>query len=467
MVARLRDSLNTIRQKNEELAALNTSLEERVERRTRQLEQKNFELTDEISRREQLEREIRRASEEATTQADNKARFMAMLSHELRTPLQSVLGVSALLSRQLPEKTDEFRLLDASAKSVLTLIDGVLSYAKLEAGKVTPVRSGFKVADVIDEAVRLATAPNESSGLGPKVTVHIANDVPARIRTDAGILRQLIVNLVANARRYAGDEAKIKISVKREPLPQKDDIPHNDFFLSVSVADNGPGIPEHARGRLFKPFEQVGQGSADPSRGSGLGLAICTLLTKALDGDIWLNESDSKGAEIVFRIGAEVDRTNEAILIPSIPDKKASVDASVAHAGQSLNILLVEDHAINLRLVSEMLLVLGHRVTGVPTGEEALDVFKASLGGEAERFDTVITDINLPGISGFDVARGIRTLCTAGGARVPVLAALTASADAGDAELARDAGIQVRLTKPATFASLEAALAETSLAIAA
>jgi signal transduction histidine kinase/ActR/RegA family two-component response regulator len=465
LVRRLRESLGLIRQKNEELAALNVSLEERVERRTRQLEQKNNELTEEIDRREQLEVELRSVSEAATKQADDKARFMAMLSHELRTPLQSVLAVSGLLSRRLPQGSDDLQVLDAAAKSVLTLIDGVLSYAKLEAGKVTPLRSRFCVRDVVEEALRLERIAHVQPAQTSPASLSIAPDVPAWVWSDAGILRQLIVNLVANARRHAGRNAEIDVSVEVE----KEQVPigstSDSFFLRISVADDGPGIPEDARGRLFRPFEQVGRGTADPSRGSGLGLAICSLLVRALDGNIQLDEAHERGAKIVFRILAQSVKHDISGGVPLAVDVDASVvapsagDAVSKAQVPSLSILLVEDHPINRRLVSEMLCALGHRVVDVASGEDAVARFGEIMSDQTAPFDVVITDLNLPGISGFDVVQRIQSACAERMCKLPRLIALTASTEQSDADLCKEAGIHVRLTKPTALADLDAALA--------
>ncbi|MGL5002519.1 MAG: ATP-binding protein, partial [Casimicrobium sp.] len=294
MFRRLRDSLSTIRKQNEDLAALNTTLEERVERRTRQLENKNFELTAEVSRREQLENELREASEAATKQADDKVRFMAMLSHELRTPLQAVIGTSEILSHTLPTGSDASATLRAASKSVLALVDGVLSYAKLEAGKVEPVLLNFPLRVAIDEAVRVScTANNVPREL---VMVSIAPTLSEWIHTDVGIFRQLLINLVTNAMKHAPGK-RIVIRAAREG---ESGLP--EFGLNISVIDEGAGIPSEARHRLFQPFQQIGRGSADPSRGSGLGLAICALLVKSLDGNIGVVDSPRAGTEIAFSI---------------------------------------------------------------------------------------------------------------------------------------------------------------------
>ena len=154
IVARLTQCLETIRTQKDQFALLNATLEERVEQRTTQLGTQNLTLTEEILRRERLERELRHTSQAAQKAAQDKARFLAILSHELRTPLQAVVGASHLLSaRGRPgERADEIETLDAASKSLLTLIDGVLSYSRLESGVVTPTLHSFVLADCVEEA---------------------------------------------------------------------------------------------------------------------------------------------------------------------------------------------------------------------------------------------------------------------------------------------------------------------------
>jgi signal transduction histidine kinase/CheY-like chemotaxis protein len=462
MFARLRDSLTTIRRQNEDLAALNATLEERVERRTRQLESKNFELTAEVARREQLEVDLRAATDATVKQADDKARFMAMLSHELRTPLQAVVSASELLAKKSQSYADEAGILDAASKSILTLVDGVLSYSKLEAGKVTPQRSSFNVRDLVNEAIGLARAAQPA--YRPNVTVSI-DDLPARIRTDAGMLRQVLVNLVGNAIKHAKD-GRIDVRLSRgssraEWAQQSPDA----FQLRVSVADDGPGIPENARHLLFQPFQQIGRGAADPSQGSGLGLAICALLVRALDGDIRHAARVQPGTEIEFDIRVE-DAHATDVAHSNLEAISMQVAKPVAPP-RSHSVLLVDDHRVNLRLVSELLNVLGHRTTLADSGEAAIAAVREQIDAnlrastepnERAMFDAIFMDLNLPGISGIDAVSAIRVLCRERSIPAPIFIALTASTSEEDLQRCAAVGMNLRVTKPATVASLQSVL---------
>jgi signal transduction histidine kinase/DNA-binding response OmpR family regulator len=457
MFGRLRESLLTIRRQNEDLGALNATLEERVESRTRQLESKNFELTAEIARREQLELDVRAAAEAAVKQADDKARFMAMLSHELRTPLQAVIGASEMIAQSSPARSTETGVLTAASKSILALVDGVLSYAKLEAGKVEPQRSTFDLRRVTDEARDVALA---SAAVKAK-TIQIVVDecVPIRVITDAGVYRQILINLLANAMRHA-PSAHIVVAVNSKPVNTAINADDAAIALHVSVTDNGAGIPVEHRHKLFQPFQQVGRGSADPSRGSGLGLSICALLARALGGEISLNAAHEGGTSIQFWILAVNDThdIDTAQPSPTIIDERVPVSQTAA-----LRVLLVDDHIVNLRLVSEMLRVLGHVVVQAQSGEAAVEAMCEALDASEQTkpsspFDVVLMDLNLPGISGFDTVVALRALCLDRDVDAPAFVALTASTEASDQIRAAEVGMPQRVTKPATLASLRAAL---------
>jgi signal transduction histidine kinase/DNA-binding response OmpR family regulator len=462
MFGRLRDSLMTIRTQNEDLAALNASLEERVERRTRQLESKNSELTDEMRRREQLENELRAASDAALRQADDKVRFMAMLSHELRTPLQAVIGASEMIAHGSAKRDVEAGILTAASKSILTLVDGVLSYARLEAGKVDPVYSTFDVRAVTREACDVALASDNARR--PMLEIDVDATVPDRLRSDAGVYRQILVNLVANAMKHAPG-ARIVVAVSVAPLAEGLTADSDVVALRVSVSDEGAGIPIEQRHLLFQPFQQLGQGAADPSRGSGLGLAICALLVRALGGEVSLDTKREVGTSIQFWIRASRSTSELSTAASAAPDRVAPLDAR----DTPLRILLVDDHEVNLRLVTEMLRVLGHSVTQAKSGEAALALTREAIDAIAMNdskdgaarlpaFDVVLMDLNLPGMSGFEAVAAIRSLCDVRGIEAPRFIALTASTEESDRVQAASLGMPTRVTKPATLSSLKVAL---------
>ncbi len=442
MVGRLTQSLETIRTQNDQFALLNATLEERVERRTTQLGEQNLTLTEEILRRERLERELRNTSLAAQKAAEDKARFLAILSHELRTPLQAVVGASHLLSaRGKPgERADEIETLDAASKSLLTLIDGVLSYSRLEAGVVTPTLNSFALALCIDEALRVSRAAFPRPDVA--LVVNIGQTVPKLIHTDQGMLRQVLINLIGNALKFT-TMGEVCVHV----IADEAERAGNPLLLRFMVTDTGTGIDLNTQQRLFQPFQQGEAPAGQPPVGSGLGLVICSLLVRALGGEIDMTSEPGKGTRMSFSILAQT-QPNVAAISPETARSRGECESA---AMPPLRVMVVEDNDVNRELLGIMLGQLGHNVVAVADGEAAVSLC------ETQQFDAVLMDLNLPRMGGIEATRRI---LQAQGTRTPspVVIALTASVSDADRALCDAAGMRGFLTKPATVFGLDVAL---------
>ncbi len=439
MVGRLTQSLETIRTQNDQFALLNATLEERVDRRTTQLAEQNLTLTEEILRRERLERELRNTSLAAQKAAEDKARFLAILSHELRTPLQAVVGASQLLSArgQAGERADEIETLDAASKSLLTLIDGVLSYSRLEAGVVTPTLNSFVLTVCVDEALRVSRSALPRPDVA--VVVDIDDTVPTVIHTDQGMLRQVLINLVSNALKFT-QHGEVRVRVSADQAARVGD----PLLLRFTVTDTGSGIDLPTQQRLFQPFQQGSTVAGQPAVGSGLGLVICSLLVRALGGSIDMTSAPGKGTRLSFSILAQTQSATHDITA-------AMPIAATPKAMRSLQVLVVEDNDVNRELLGIMLEQLGHRVSAVADGEAAIDACMA------QAFDAVLMDLNLPRIGGIEATRRILSDASIEYKR-PAIIALTASVSDADRALCAATGMHGFLTKPATVFSLDVAL---------
>ena len=449
MVDRLRESLDTIRTQNDKFAVLNTTLEDRVELRTVQLAEQNVTLTEEIVRRQRLERDLRTTSQAAQKATEDKARFLAILSHELRTPLQAVVGASHLLAagEMGHTRTDAVETLDAASKSLLTLIDGVLSYSRLEAGVVTPVLHSFALRKCVDDAVRVARAAQNKSAIS--LSVQIDRDVPPMLHTDEGMLRQVLINLLVNALKFTV-EGEIRVDVHVHGAARDGDPLRLDF----KVTDTGPGVDLPTQYRLFQPFEQGRSPDGQEGVGSGLGLVICALLVSALGGDIEMHSELGKGTCMSFSILAQTAQDEVAetsLLADGVTLATAAQNPSLR---PPLRVLVVEDNDVNRELLSIMLSQLGHTVVAVADGEAAIE---AAAAGAASQFDVVLMDLNLPRIGGIEATRRILQ-GYAGHGDPPLIIALTASVGDADRALCAAAGMSGFLTKPATVFSLDTAL---------
>ena len=445
MVQRLQQSLATIRRQNDKFAALNATLEERVVTRTTQLAEQNVTLTEEILRRERLERELRQTSKAAQKAAEDKARFLAILSHELRTPLQAVVGTTQLLSHASNPivSTAQVETLDAASKSLLTLIDGVLSYSRLEAGVVTPVLRSFELRACIDEATRVAAAAQVRPNVS--LVVQIDETVPHVIHTDQGMLRQVLINLLGNALKFT-HSGEVRIRVGADSATQ----PGNPVLLRFAITDTGPGIDIDTQQRLFQPFQQGAASDENQAVGSGLGLVICSMLVRALDGEIHMQSKLGQGTSMTFSILAQTLGTG--LVVDSVASStNTSLTSRVPIATRSLRVMVVEDNDINRELLQIMLEQLGHSVVPVGDGEAAIEAVAN------QPLDVVLMDLNLPRIGGVEATRQILQNCR-DEKTAPVIVALTASVSEEDRALCAAAGMRGFLTKPATVFSLDMAL---------
>lgn len=447
MVGRLTQSLETIRTQNDQFVLLNATLEERVERRTTQLAEQNLTLTEEILRRERLERELRHTSQAAQKAAEDKARFLAILSHELRTPLQAVVGASQLLSTRghAGERADEIETLDAASKSLLTLIDGVLSYSRLEAGVVTPTLQSFALRVCLDEALRVSRAAQPRPDVA--LDVEMDSDVPPVVHTDQGMLRQILINLIGNALKFTSVGA-VRVHVSAKHAARSGDLTQ----LSFAVTDTGIGIDLNTQQRLFQPFQQGAADGGQPAVGSGLGLVICSLLVRALGGEIEMSSEPGKGTRMTFSILAQAsamlsDHPSGQGVVPDVSEVSAPATT------RTLRVMVVEDNDVNRELLGIMLEQLGHEVFAVADGEAAISACAE------QAFDVVLMDLNLPRIGGIEATRRIlQGYEGRGDDDRPAIIALTASVSDADRTLCAAAGMHGFLTKPATVFSLDMAL---------
>ena len=445
MVQRLKQSLATIRRQNEKFALLNTTLEERVVTRTTQLAEQNVTLTEEILRRERLERELRQTSKAAQKAAEDKARFLAILSHELRTPLQAVVGTTQLLSLEPSPTASKAQVatLVAASKSLLTLIDSVLSYSRLESGVVTPVLRNFELRACIDEAARVATAAQARPNVN--LIVDIDAGVPKMVHTDPGMLRQVLINLLGNAFKFT-HAGEVRIGV----VADSGDRFGDPVLLRFTITDTGPGIDVDTQRRLFQPFQQGVQSVEQQAVGSGLGLVICSMLVRALDGDIDMRSKVGEGTSMSFSVLAQTPAS--AVVATSTPDSDSNPLLSREQtAMRSLSVMVVEDNDVNRELLQIMLEQLGHRVVPVGDGEAAV------VAADTQSLDVILMDLNLPKIGGVEATRRILQNC-ANQRAAPVVVALTASVSDEDRALCAAAGMRGFLTKPATVFSLDMAL---------
>lgn len=373
-----------------------------------------------------------RATAERT--ARMKDEFLASMSHEIRTPLNGVIGVLSLLAdKDLPDAArHELAVARRSADDLLVLVNDVLDFAKIEAGEVSVVQGDVRVADVI-EGVRQLYAPFAAEQ-GNQLRGCSDVDVPEWVRIDQTRVRQVLVNLVSNALKFT-EHGTVDIVARREPGGSDD-----SFELRFEVSDTGVGIPADVQSRLFTRFSQGDPLAARKYPGTGLGLAITKRLAELMGGRVGLRSAPGEGSTFWFTVRASVGTPAEAVV---------PMD-SLGTAGP-LRVLVAEDNEVNRYLINAILDRLGHHVTSVVNGREAVEA------AQQQMFDVVLMDVQMPVANGIDATHAIRAL-PGPASRVPILA-VTANVLPEQQEVYRREGFSGWIPKPLTLESVERALA--------
>ncbi len=400
-------------------------------------------LYTDITARKQVENALRMARAAAEEATAAKSRFTAIVSHEIRTPLNALLNSLQLLAdgTLVPSQRALLDLARQSGEALLSLINDILDMSRLEAGQLSLRRSVFALRPLLNGTIEMLRPLAARRG----ITLRLALDdtAPHLVFADPVRLRQVLLNLLSNAAKYAAPGEALLIGETRE----SDRGP----TLRLAVRDQGPAIPEAERARLFQPFSQLDQSGVEVQPGSGLGLAICRLLASLMGGTVGCDTVELAAMGQPQRGGNEFWMT--VPLAPLPPDAAAPSErpqTSIPLLPRT-RILLVEDVIASRVVVARMLRRVGHLVDTAGTGEEAIMAVKR------RPYDVVLMDVHMPGMSGIDAARQIRILEGAAGA-VPIIA-LTATLASEDTIQCRAAGMNAVLGKPATLVEMLAMMA--------
>ena len=365
-------------------------------------------------------RELTRAHDEARRDADLKGAFLANMSHEIRTPLNGVIGMAELLmDTDLDEWQRTYAELTRDAgRSLLALLNGVLDFAKLEAGRMEVEAVRFELEPTLHGALRPLELAARDKGL--EFQLEIDEALPAALIGDALRIGQVLTNLVANAVKFT-ERGEVCVAV--EVVRPLDD----ELLVRFEVRDTGIGVSDAAMARLFQPFSQADASTTRRYGGTGLGLAICRQLVELMGGSLQARSQPGQGTRFWFVLGLGV---------LGAPERSAPL-LTLGVGQLAPRVLLAEDNPVNQLVLVRLCERIGCVVQTVADGAAAVE---AAMD---DRYDLILMDCHMPVVDGFAAAGQLRRQ----GITTPIVA-VTASAEPEDRERARQAGMDEFLSKP-------------------
>jgi two-component system, sensor histidine kinase and response regulator len=382
-------------------------------------------VTQDVTRRRIIEDELREAMERANAASEAKSQFLANMSHEIRTPLNGVVGMLELLADTTlaPQQQRMAQAATRSSEALLGVINNILDLSKIEANRLELEALPFDVRRLAEDASAMLADAARRKGI--ELACRIEASVPMAVIGDPNRVRQVLLNLVANAVKFT-EQGEVEVSLERLP-----DANTDAARLRFAVRDTGIGLSAEESARLFRAFSQADMSTSRRFGGTGLGLAIARQLVELMEGTLELVSEPGAGSTFTFTV--------------AFPLADALVAAPVAvEALHGRRVLVVEDNVTNREILKVQCEAFGMQVECVGSAEEGLATLRAADAGPSA-FDVVLLDQHLPGMSGLELVRALEQRDDQGSLRIVLL---TSGVQAGDLARARASGVVATLDKP-------------------
>ncbi len=398
-------------------------------------------VSDHLERVRYIE-ELQAAKKEADSSNQAKSLFLAKMSHEIRTPMNAIIGFSELAIKESPSPTIMEYLNDIKTAShhLLELINDILDISKIESGKMEIIRANYETSNLFHDVAQIIS--NQASKKGLDFSMHIDPAMPKTLYGDANHMRSVLINLLNNAVKYTSEGS---VTLDADCIL----VEGNNITLSLSVADTGIGIRPQEMDKLFKNFSQINQSSSYMTEGTGLGLALVKNLCQIMGGDV--------AVESEYGVGSTFTATLKQVIVDATPITLQTVSETVTDDFSLGNLklhdvhaLVVDDNAVNLKVISTSLKYYGISVETADSGAYAIEKCRQ------KHYSLIFMDQMMPEMDGIEAMQHIRKLSDyyAPGGEAKIIA-LTANAVAGVKEELLGLGFDAFLSKPINYKELE------------